>query len=323
MKLSIIIPAYNVGKFINKCIQSLLKQDLPLSEYEIIIVDDGSKDDTYQKALELASKFDNVFAFTQTNQGQSGARNNALDKAKGEYVWFVDGDDYVIPNCFNKLYSIAKQNDLDALYFLLQRHYEGMDSPSNQFDCSQPSLPVNTIITGVEAVIGGYNPCSSCAAIYKLQKLNEENLRFVPRIFRQDVEFTYRSIPTFNRIMFLQNPYYIYYTHPDTVTTSNDVAIVTRKMSGDGYVAASCLRLANNYEENQLLAKTFRERYQGVIIGAFIEMLKHHKEWRQKGINRKLREKYEELHVYPIMGPYKNLKFRIIATFFNTFGKFL
>lgn len=315
MKLSIIIPAYNVGSLIRNCIYSCLNQDLPTSDFEIIIVDDGSKDNTYECACELAAQYGNVFVYTQKNQGQSGARNNALDKAKGEYVWFVDADDYIVPNCLNTLYNKAKDNDLDALYFVLQRHYEGESEPAQQFDCRQSSLPVNKILNGVDAVIGGYNPCSSCAAIYRLSKLNKENLRFMPRIFRQDVEFTYRSIPTFERIMFVPEVYYVYYTHSGTVTTSNDKAIVVRRMIGDGYVARTCKRLSEKYETNNLLSKTFKLRYQGVMLGAVMSLWSNRKNWRANGANKEILDKYEELGVYPVRPPYKNIKHQLLYTF--------
>lgn len=308
MKLSIIIPAYNVGALLGNCVNSCLNQDIPTSDYEIIIVDDGSKDDTYRVACMLAEKYENVSAYTQPNQGQSGARNNALDKAKGEYVWFVDADDYIKPNCLNVLYGTATKNNLDALYFVLQRHYEGEKEPANAFDCRQPALPTNEILNGADAVIRGYNPCSSCAAIYRLAKLNQEGLRFMPKIFRQDVEFTYRSIPTFDRIMFVPEAYYIYYTHAGTVTTSNEKPVVVRRMSGDGFVARTCKQLAEKYKDNPELSNAFNTRYHGVMLGALMGLWRNRKDWKARGINKDVIDKYEELGVYPVKAPYKNIK---------------
>lgn len=314
IKLSIIIPAYNVGSLIENCIISCQNQDMSKSEYEIIIVDDGSKDDTYKYSSEITKKYNNVTVYTQPNQGQSGARNNGLDKARGEYVWFVDADDYIIPNCLNELYNKAKEHQLDALYFLLQRHYEGQQNPSKTYDCRQKTLPTNEVLNGIDAVINGYYPCSSCAAIYRLEKLNKENLRFLPKIFRQDVEFTLRSIPTFNRIMFLPDAYYIYYTHEGTVTTSKEKNIIIRKMTGDGYVANTCKQLAEKYKYNIKLSRIFYERYHSVMLGALLYIWNNRKDFNSRGISMEILDNYEQLGVYPVKAPYKNLKHRIIYT---------
>lgn len=317
MKLSVIIPAYNVESYLERCINSVLNQRMPSDDFEIIIVDDGSTDNTYKLAVELAVLHPNVSAYTQPNQGQSGARNKALEKAKGEYVWFVDADDYILPGSIDTLYAIANNKRLDALYFLLQRHYEGEPTAAQHFDCRQTTLPVGEIISGATAVIGGYYPCSSCAAIYRREKLEQEKLRFMPKIFRQDVEFTYRSIPTFDRVMFLQEAYYVYFTHPGSVTTSDVPAIIIRRMSGDGHVAKTCLQLAEKYSDNQELQKAFLRRYQGIMIGVFATMIKHRKKWRQEGINKFLHQRYQELNVYPIIGPSLSWKWHIISGIIN------
>lgn len=317
MKLSVIIPAYNVESYLDRCISSILNQKMSDEDFEIIIVDDGSTDNTYKRAVEISAKHPNVSAYTQPNQGQSGARNNALEKAKGEYVWFVDADDYILPGSIDKLYSIAKTEQLDALYFLLQRHYEGQPAPAQQFDCRQTTLPVGKVISGPTAVIEGYFPCSSCAAIYRREKIEQENLRFMPGIFRQDVEFTYRSIPTFDRVMFLQEAFYAYFTHPGSVTTSDAPAIVIRRMSGDGYVARTCLQLAEKYSDNPKLQKTFQNRYQGIMIGVFVSMIKNRQKWRAEGINEAIYQKFQELNVYPIKGPSYSWKSYLITRIFN------
>ncbi len=323
MKLSVIIPAYNAENYLERCVNSIIEQKMPFEDFEIIIVDDGSKDGTYKRALEISSRYPNISAYTQPNQGQSGARNNALERAKGEYVWFVDADDYILPGSIDKLYSIADKEHLDALYFLLQQHYEGEPTPTQQFVCRQTTLPVGEVISGTAAVLGGYYPCSSCAAIYRREKIEQEKLRFMPKIFRQDVEFTYRSITTFDRVMFLQEAFYVYFTHPGSVTTSDDRAIVIRRMVGDGYVARTCLQLAQKYNDNPELEKTFLNRYQGTMIGAFMCMISNRKKWRKEGVNKTIYQKYKELNVYPIKGPYKNTKYKLVLLLLNTFGKLI
>ncbi len=121
LKVSIIIPVYKVEHYIQKCLDSVLNQDLLPDEYEIICIDDGSPDQSSQIILDYAKTYSNIVYIHQENQGVSVARNAGLDKARGEYILFVDGDDSLYANVLGKLYWHAKTADLDLLY--LQVNY--------------------------------------------------------------------------------------------------------------------------------------------------------------------------------------------------------
>ena len=95
MKLSIIIPVYNVEKWLERCVRSVENQDLPSSEYEVILVNDGSKDNSGQIASKLSEEYDNIVVINKNNGGQSSARNEGMRIARGEYFMFVDSDDYI------------------------------------------------------------------------------------------------------------------------------------------------------------------------------------------------------------------------------------
>ncbi len=92
MKLSVVIPYYNGERWIGKCLDSLLNQDMPVSDYEIIVVDDGSTN-SVEMVQDYSKKHENIKYARQPNAGQSAARNHGLDMAKGEYVFFLDCDD--------------------------------------------------------------------------------------------------------------------------------------------------------------------------------------------------------------------------------------
>ena len=113
MKLSIIVPMYNVELYIEKCLLSCLNQDLPASDYEIIVVNDGSPDSSLAIAERIASLYDNLTIVSQKNAGLSAARNKALSLAKGKYVWFVDSDDRIQENCLRYILDECYNNGLD------------------------------------------------------------------------------------------------------------------------------------------------------------------------------------------------------------------
>ena len=110
MTLSIIIPVYKVEKYLRKCLDSCLHQNISKEDYEIICVNDGSPDNSAQILDEYAAKHPNIRVVTQTNQGLSMARNNGLAVAQGDYVWFIDSDDWIEENCLAGICSALKSN---------------------------------------------------------------------------------------------------------------------------------------------------------------------------------------------------------------------
>ena len=98
MKISLIIPVYNVEQYLEKCLLSCLDQDLPQSDYEIIVVNDGSPDGSLAIAERIAATATNITVVSQENGGLSAARNTGLEIAKGKYVWFIDSDDTIKKN---------------------------------------------------------------------------------------------------------------------------------------------------------------------------------------------------------------------------------
>ena len=96
MKLSIVIPVYNVEKYVSECLDSCLEQNVDITDYEIIIVNDGSTDNS-ANLINLYAKQSNIIIINQENLGLSAARNAGIKIAKGEYIWIVDSDDWIEP----------------------------------------------------------------------------------------------------------------------------------------------------------------------------------------------------------------------------------
>lgn len=116
MNLSIIIPVYNVQTYLSECIYSILRQKLEV-EYEIILINDGSTDNSGKICEDFAKKYKQIKIINQNNKGVSYARNLGLDIIKGKYVFFVDGDDLLVPYKLEKLLKIMEKNKFDILEF--------------------------------------------------------------------------------------------------------------------------------------------------------------------------------------------------------------
>ena len=114
--MSIILPVYNVERYIEKCLISLLgKQDFEQTDYEVIIINDGSTDDVLSIIQRYTIQYSNIRIYNQKNQGQSAARNYGLKVAQGEYIWFVDPDDWIEDNVLKTLYQEVSEQQLDCL----------------------------------------------------------------------------------------------------------------------------------------------------------------------------------------------------------------
>ena len=113
VKVSVIVPVYNTQKYLDKCLKSLSKQTL--KDIEVIVVNDGSPDNSKKIISKYTNKYPNFKGYIKENGGQASARNLGLKKAKGEYIGFVDSDDYVELDMFEKLYYKAKQGNFDVV----------------------------------------------------------------------------------------------------------------------------------------------------------------------------------------------------------------
>ena len=113
--ISIVIPVYNVGQYLNACVDSLLSQ--PYDFFEVILVNDGSSDDS-GKICDNYQRIDRrITVFHQSNQGVNLARKRGVDNSKGEYIWFVDSDDWVRDDCLKKIFEIINACSPDVICF--------------------------------------------------------------------------------------------------------------------------------------------------------------------------------------------------------------
>ena len=121
-----------------RCLDSLLHQDIPLADYEIILVNDGSPDNSLAIAKDYASKYSNIIVFSQENAGTSGARNTGLSHARGKYVSFVDPDDYVLENSYRVIIERMEEASLDVLRF---GYVEVDEQYAPTRSCKHPETP--------------------------------------------------------------------------------------------------------------------------------------------------------------------------------------
>ena len=192
--LSIIIPLYNCEKYIKQCLDTIFRQEMNESDFEVIVIDDGSKDSGYSLASEYAKRQQNILVIKQENQGVACARNNALEKATGDYITFVDADDMLVFGSLSTLIKIAVENKADIVKAAHKEVPE--DAVCEDFSSSHDNCSIQ-VMTGEEAIVNvtrmkeGY--CWGYLISRKL--ITDNNLKFPPKVaFMEDWAFITQAI---------------------------------------------------------------------------------------------------------------------------------
>ena len=215
IKLSIIIPVYNVEKYIGRCIESCLKQDLSRDEYELLIVNDGSSDDSMEVVRQYAQRYDNIRIVEQENAGLSAARNTGIKDARGEYLWFVDSDDDIKADVLKHLVYKADSQRLDVLCFGINVIKE-----NETYVYSIYAEKEDFVYDGVIYISKVIMPASACVALYKREFLLANSLYFKVGILHEDQEFTPRAYCMAKRISYINVPVYNYWVRSGSIMTS-------------------------------------------------------------------------------------------------------
>jgi len=218
MLLSVIIPVYNVENYIRPCIESIYRQGLHENNFEIILINDGTKDHSMEMIADIISLHSNIIVLEQENQGQATARNNGLAHAHGEYVIMIDSDDLLIDNTLMPLLEKAQIYDTDlTIGNFLELHDE-------EILCLHFSTPKEMIVqekTGNELLIE-LNPhqCYIWRIIYKRDFLTENDIKFTPGITYEDVPFVHECYIKANKCQIVTWPFYIYRKGHESTTFS-------------------------------------------------------------------------------------------------------
>ena len=312
---------YNAGAYIDKCLNSILDARLPEEYYEIIIINDGSTDNGPNIVQLYRQQHANITYLTQKNQGQSVARNLGIKHCRGDYVWCIDADDKLNSKELSKVFrTLGEYNDLDILAIQLQRISEQGELIS--IECGQPSLPHGEVITGVQAVIRGYNPSSICALIVKKALFIDNDIFFVPGITHQDVELTYRLMPKANRVLFSNLIPYFYIHHINSTSKSLIPEKKIKYVKDEIFIIRSFRDLAKSYEHSDsYLANVIYHRSQNSLFGLVYSLYRNKSIWGKLGINKAIIDELKNQGLYPMKGPWDSWRKRIFASCFLNFPK--
>ena len=265
-QLSIIIPVYNVEKYVRPCIESILRQGLNIDSYEIIIINDGTQDKSMNVISDIIETRQNIHVINQKNQGLSMARNNGITKAIGEYILFVDSDDLLIDNSVSYLLNkaITSKADLVISDFIVKNNDEIESFSQNSFHQKDGTIQEKT---GKDMILQKLQIGYSCVwrTLYRRDFLNSNNIRFIPNICFEDVPFTRICYLKAKLCLKVNWIHYLYRSRPDSISNSFS------KKKGLDY----CSVIAKTWEISQIedIGSQLRQKIQDDVFSYFSTLL--------------------------------------------------
>lgn len=211
IKVSVIVPVYNVEKYIKKCLDSLVNQTL--KDIEVIVINDGSPDNSQEIIDKYKEEYpQKVKAYITENRGLGDARNFGLTKASGEYVGFVDSDDYVELDMYEKLYNEAKKNELDMVI---------CGSYNVNENTGKKNIELDRMLFEDEYKNAFFGRPAAWNKLYKKSIINKINFR--SRKWYEDLDYTLKAITNSKKIGYVNEPLYNYLIREGSIMNNKNI----------------------------------------------------------------------------------------------------
>ncbi|MDH6305590.1 glycosyltransferase involved in cell wall biosynthesis [Parabacteroides sp. PH5-13] len=268
MMLSIIVPAYNVEEYLDRCIASIIIQQL--KDYEIVIINDGSTDQTLKIAQLLEKKYSEITVISQCNAGLSAVRNKGIKIAKGKYILFLDSDDFYNPNCVKFLLEQMEEFNLDVLQFGYEINKTG--------NVREAFLPNSVELFNSKKFIERcfFTPYA-VTKIINTNFLIRENIYFVEGKFMEDDYFSTELFLKASRIGRTDLCVYNYYRNANSITRTRNLSHECKIIEDLFFSITQHFQLykyakRKEYSENALA--NLQERREAIVFFTLIRMLR-------------------------------------------------
>ncbi len=284
MKFSIIVPVYNVEKFLRESLDSIISQTL--KDFEVICVNDGSTDNSLEILKEYANKDSRIKVISQENQGQGVARNNAIDIAQGKYLLFVDPDDFIESNTLEVLYNKFHETDVDIIQFDYATCKE--DGTHKRVETFKKrlkkyfnySIKNNQIFNwhkiNKKNLEGMYLAIWNKA--YKTSFIKEHHIKFAPTKTGEDNVFSISSNLLANKILYINKVFYFYRTRTGSAVN---------KASNDNFDVFENMKILKDFLVTNNLYEEYKSSFDGYVLFAL--------SWHFSKISHEGSEKYLEI----------------------------
>lgn len=313
LRLSIIVPMYNVDRFIRRCLESCYNQHLEEEEFEIIIIDDGSIDASAKVVKEIEKQHSNIKYLYQENQGQGAARNLGLTEAKGKYILFVDADDYLLPDTIQQVLDIAEANAADIVRFRMEAEQADGSLTSDSYS----GEILNRSFKGEDVLFFLSDIGSVCDAVYLRQFICEHHFRFRTDIKHEDVAFCYDVYPEARSFVFCNACCYHYCYHIGSTDRTHDKEKQKRLIYSDLCIARALKDKTKEGHLSEKIKAHFLKKSNSMQVSVFLMVLRcDYYPWKEYVLNLKA------LGLLPITGRTQSLRTTLLIPFVNIVCRF-
>ena len=295
MRLSIIIPMYNASQYIERCLNSIYHQGLNVNEFEVIVINDGSTDNSLEIVKDYFTSYKNIRFFSQKNSGQGAARNLGIKHATGEYILFLDSDDFLLPQSINKILAIVKHVSCDVINFLME-----VELPTgNVKESYLYHYDYDKIYSGKELLLRtGINIGSACSSLYKRSFILRNNIFFPVDMKHEDVFFSYQIYTFASRVIFTKTHAYYYCWHPDSTDRNKSYENLKLLQLSDISQAYYLNKLSLDKRVNKELREHLKKISNSTLMSLFWSILRNSSVLSK----REFKEECRRRGLYPLKG---------------------
>ena len=309
-KLSVVVAVYNVADYLDRCIDSIVNQDICYDDYEILIINDGSTDNSLEIAKKYESSYPNIRVISKENGGLSSVRNLGNEQAKGNYIMHVDGDDFLEKDVIGKILDVAISNTLDLCFFGTRRY------PDRHVYIQNKKFDRNKLYSGNYLLLHGMNVSSTWCSLYSNSFLRKVNLKYFDRISHQDVEFNLRLYPFAHRVMFVDNIVYNYCVLGESITRTNNIEKRKKNLLDDIIIAKNIIDFANSGICEEEISTFLIRRTNSSTLANLISFC-HRKSLYGYVFAKQYITEASNRRIYPIKGRAMSLKMTLLIPIIN------
>lgn len=312
-RLSIIVPFFNSEKFLRRCVESIQNQALLLSEFEIIMIDDGSTDSGLKIVSELQNEYSNIRLFSQTNSGQGIARNYGIAQSRGEYLTFIDSDDYIRVQSIAPILSDCERLHPD-IYYTSANVQDQLGYTTTHTEYSQAEGDKR--YTGEELLLSGINIGAVWAKFFKRQFLIENDVKFSSGFIHEDVDFMFKCLSKPCTICISNDWFYEYCWNENSTDRSscNDKDI--RSCKSNFIIASNLNTMIDSDTLSPKLQLYFEKKRNSITLGSLTQILSHSAQYTIKDC-RLVLNYARELRIYPMSSHFFSIKSFCCSKLYN------
>ncbi len=313
MELSIIIALYNTEAYIEKCIRSIYSENgLSYDAFEIIVINDGSTDNSQSIVEKLQKDFSNLILINKDNGGQSSARNMGFKVAKGKYIFCLDSDDSLDPDELLKALEYCNNNDLDMLPIFYHSFNENFELIAQKKDTYEVQ---DNVINGGEFLYRYVISGSMWRYFYRTSILRKYNLFLTEGIFHEDEEFVIKFLSYTKRITYRKHLVYNHLVRGDSTVNKRDKKHRLKLLNDITTVIDHLKQHLDNFDKGSLQYIGITKKIEQLCVSLFLRMKNDDLHFDEI---KYFVDKLTTLELYPLKIENLDFKFRIAARFFNS-----